>query len=160
MEENEKKLSEQTEADTHTAEADSNEGDKKAGASLKKFKNIESLLKAYENLEAEFTRKSQKLAELENLLSSSTSTVENATAPAEPLITEQVLSDSNFIEKNILTNKAIVDRVINEYLKELCKSKAPKTIMYDSGLTALTPSAKPKTIAEAGMMAEKILKSR
>ena len=150
MEENKKQQGEQVQAEikSHTAEADNNEGDKKAETSLKKFKTIEALLTAYENLEAEFTRKSQKLAELENLLGNSTSTAENAqiTAPAEPQFNLQDISDDSFIEKYILTDKAITSRVINEYLKELCKSKAPKTIAYDSGVTAFRRFIKlPKT---------------
>lgn len=58
---------EQTEVAAHTAEADisMNNGAAATEVSLGKFKDVNSLLKAYENLESEFTRRSRRLRELE-----------------------------------------------------------------------------------------------
>lgn len=56
---------EQTEIAAHTAEADLNNGAAATEVSLGKFKDVNSLLKAYENLESEFTRRSRRLRELE-----------------------------------------------------------------------------------------------
>lgn len=58
---------EQTEVAAHTAEADisMNNGAAAMEVSLGKFKDVNSLLKAYENLESEFTRRSRRLRELE-----------------------------------------------------------------------------------------------
>ena len=58
---------EQTEVAAHTAEADisMNNGAAATEVSLGKFKDVNSLLKAYENLESEFTRRSRRLKELE-----------------------------------------------------------------------------------------------
>ena len=40
--------------------------EKQGSNNFGKFKDVESLLKAYNNLESEFTKKSQKLSMLEN----------------------------------------------------------------------------------------------
>lgn len=56
---------EQTEVAAHVAEAKNNEGAAATEISLGKFKDVKSLLKAYGNLESEFTRRSKRLRELE-----------------------------------------------------------------------------------------------
>lgn len=56
---------EQTEVAAHVAEAKNNEGAAATEVSLGKFKDVKSLLKAYGNLESEFTRRSKRLKELE-----------------------------------------------------------------------------------------------
>lgn len=56
---------EQTELRTHTAEADMDTGGAFNSVSLEKFKDVQSLLKAYNSLEAEFTKRSQRLRKLE-----------------------------------------------------------------------------------------------
>ena len=56
---------EQTEVAAQVAEAKNNEGAAATEISLGKFKDVKSLLKAYGNLESEFTRRSKRLRELE-----------------------------------------------------------------------------------------------
>ena len=56
---------EQTELHTHTAEAEDDLGGVTNSVSLEKFKDVQSLLKAYNSLEAEFTKRSQRLRKLE-----------------------------------------------------------------------------------------------
>lgn len=136
---------------THTAEAEENSGEKGSLNRYGKFKDADSLKKAYESLEAEFTKKCQKLS----LLQSQSTNGKDNDKPEPPQFD---YSDNAFIEKNILTNKAIVDRVIFEYLKELTKTNSPKTLNQTTGVTPLSNIKKPKTIAEAGMMAEKMIK--
>ena len=51
--------------DSHTAEADNGFGDDFKNISLEKFKDVSSLIKAYNCLEAEFTKRSQRLRQLE-----------------------------------------------------------------------------------------------
>ena len=68
---------EQTEAEAHAAEAEKNGGAARAEVSFGKFKDAASLLEAYNNLEAEFTRRSQRLRELEG-----TVRADKAEAPA------------------------------------------------------------------------------
>lgn len=59
---------EQAEATAHTAEAELKTGAAVAEVSLGKFKDVKSLLTAYENLESEFTRRSSRLKELEGIV--------------------------------------------------------------------------------------------
>lgn len=63
--ENKQTENEQTEVAAHIAEAKENTGATATEVSLGKFKDVGSLLKAYENLESEFTRRSRRLKELE-----------------------------------------------------------------------------------------------
>ena len=55
-------LTENGKVTADTAEADK---EQKAAAVLGKFKDVQTLMKAYSDLEAEFTRRSQRLKELE-----------------------------------------------------------------------------------------------
>jgi len=54
-----------TENEKVTADAAEAENEKNAAAELGKFKDVQTLMKAYSDLEAEFTRRSQRLKELE-----------------------------------------------------------------------------------------------
>lgn len=54
---------------TQTAEAEKITGVADDAVSLGKFKDVKSLLTAYENLESEFTRRSRRLKELEGIVS-------------------------------------------------------------------------------------------
>ena len=60
---------EQTVSTTQTAEAEKITGVADDAVSLGKFKDVKSLLTAYENLESEFTRRSRRLKELEGIVS-------------------------------------------------------------------------------------------
>ena len=60
---------EQTASTTQTAEAEKITGVADDAVSLGKFKDVKSLLTAYENLESEFTRRSRRLKELEGIVS-------------------------------------------------------------------------------------------
>lgn len=60
---------EQTDVAAHTAEAESDTSAAATEVSLGKFKDVKSLLTAYENLESEFTRRSKRLKELEGEIS-------------------------------------------------------------------------------------------
>lgn len=65
--ENEEQLLENIDANLDAVEHKENLQESKemdSGSSIKKFKNVEALSKAYENLEREFTKKCQKLNEL------------------------------------------------------------------------------------------------
>ncbi len=59
---------EQAETTAHTAEAELKTGAAVAEVSLGKFKDVKSLLTAYESLESEFTRRSSRLKELEGIV--------------------------------------------------------------------------------------------
>lgn len=64
--ENEEQLLENIDANLNAVEQKNNDEGKEmdSGSSIKKFKTVEALSKAYENLEKEFTKKCQRLNEL------------------------------------------------------------------------------------------------
>ncbi|MGI6701017.1 MAG: hypothetical protein ACOX3U_00895 [Christensenellales bacterium] len=178
--------------------------------SLGKFRDSETLLKAYNALEAEFTRRSQKLKELE-------SAEDKADAPlSEPLYNnpewhnivqefvkknpvagkfreeiaeeilndgelskdkrcldialtrilarkyvhpEELISDGDFVDKFVMNNQSIRDRIISEYLEGLNQITPPELIRK-KGDIPLSPPNKPKTLKEAGELAAKLFNRR
>lgn len=110
---------------------------------LGKFKDVASLLSAYNSLQAEFTKRCQKIKELESAI-----TVDKVNAPTQ---------------KNLDTesNKSITDKdkedVLKDYLKNLLNTKQQAIILDNVGHGVKAPIAKPKTIAEAGLLAKDLL---
>ena len=126
-----------------TAEAEVNE----AAPGLGKFKDVKTLMKAYSDLEAEFTRRSQRLKELEK---------ENKAAP-EPdgvKVSPSQKSDDERIEE-ALSDKKVRDAIIGDYLKGLAENKVP---LVGGGGAVTAPRNTPKTIKEAGNIARQFLK--
>lgn len=166
-----------------------------------KFKDAESLLKAYESLESEFTRRSQRLKAIEGELLSrsekdktelkvegtpSNTEIENGqyllfdkyaeeirekmnsgenktdTASAYIKILERKLVDA----ENKLSEQKHVDtsgfgeefseRVIKEYLKKIVQAK-PQAKLF-GGVALVAPPQKPRTIAEASVIAKNYIK--
>ena len=114
--------------------------------SLGKFKDVNDLLNAYNSLQAEFTKRCQRLKELEGTDKSADKT----TVPA--------MSVGN-MEKD--TTKDITDEdkslILKSYLKSVMDSKQKAIVMDFNGAGVKTPVQKPKTIAEAGALAKNIL---
>ena len=205
-------------------ESTSNE---KEAISYGKFKNADALLKAYNSLEAEFTKKSQKLKEIElnkvELLKNTDKEVtpdkenmsdtsleskpqylesnwdrkvsefirENPKARdfAEEISSEiiqdqalslnkecldialnrvlarkyqsaeQLLEDNDFLSNHIFRNDSIKDKIIADYIENLSSSRPPKVISK-RGEVSLTPPTKPKTLKEAGALANKYFNRR
>lgn len=126
-----------------TAEAES----KEAAAALGKFKDVQTLMKAYSDLEAEFTRRSQRLKELEK---------ENKAAP-EPDggkgLPSQKTDDERIAEA--LSDGKVRDAVIGDYLKGLAAKSVP---LATGGGAVTAPHNNPKTVKEAGSLARQFLK--
>ena len=143
-----------------------------------KFADAETLLTAYENLEREFTKKSQKLKELEKLIpcdneetspqdmsdnfpcetptnNAEEPTADNPETSNGKFCPQQILSDREFVERHILQNGDITKEVLQRYIDNLSKSELPRTINSMAGAMSLTPPKKPKTIKEASRLAEK-----
>ena len=129
--------------------------------SLGKFKSVDALMKAYEELEAEFTRRSQRLKALEK------SKAEHSDVPGVP---EKELSGteegpsscegnaesgSEALFRAVTESGEVRERVIAEYLRSL--GSVP-LMTKGSGVTA--PPQKPKTFAEAGSLALGYLKNK
>lgn len=123
-----------------TADGAEAEKDKNAAAALGKFKDVQTLFKAYNDLEAEFTRRSQRLKELEK---------ENkAEAAPSPVSEEQILHEA-------LSNTKVRDAVIEEYLKGVSNTQGVPLVTGGGGVAA--PRAVPKSVKEAGKLAQQYL---
>ena len=125
----------QVTADTAEAEKDT------AAAELGKFESVSALLAAYKSLEAEFTRRSQRLKELE----------EGNKAHAEDR------APSRESDGGVILDESVKNAVIEEYLKTVSSGKSVPLIV--GGVSSAAPRFAPKTVKEAGALAEKFLKN-
>ena len=137
---------EQTQVDAQAVNTENqvNLGAKESSVSYGKFKDATALLNAYNSLEAEFTKRCQRVKELESALQSA----EKEKTPTE----SQANTDT---EKEITLKEK--ERILKEYLKSVLQSQ-PKSIVLDgAGVGVKTMVEKPKTISEAGQLAKDIL---
>ncbi len=99
---------EQTASTTQTAEAEKITGVTDDAVSLGKFKDVKSLLTAYENLESEFTRRSRRLKELEGIVSERKG--ETTSTDASP---ETVAIDGGTAKNSVAANAAAEKAISN-----------------------------------------------
>ena len=126
------------------AEARQHEG----AAAFGKFRSAEALLNAYNSLEAEFTRRSQRLRELEGREAARAPETENAraeesagaNAPAAEL--RGALPGGEEFRKE-------VERAVNAYLSK----ERPPYLMAEGGAFTAAPAQKVHTLEEAGALA-------
>ena len=136
-------LTENGQVAAEAAEAENGE----AAAALGKFKDVQTLMKAYSDLEAEFTRRCQRLKELEK---------ENKEAripDGESVPPSQKSDDERIAE--VLSDKKVRDAVIGDYLKGLAEKSVP---LVAGGGAVTAPRNAPKTVREAGNLAKQFLK--
>lgn len=122
-----------------------------AATELGKFKDVKALLEAYNALEAEFTRRSQRLKELEaNKEPPAPVEAVNAEAPspevkigadAQPVLTEEM--------KNA---------VIAEYLNGVRANRGVPIISGGGAVTAVRHT--PNNVREAGVLAKKLFENK
>lgn len=130
-----------------TAEAAEAEHGNNAASVLGKFKDVQTLMQAYTDLEAEFTRRSQRLKELEN----------GNKAETEPDGAEASPSRQDELLKRALSDDKVRDAVIGEYLKGVAEGKGVTLLSGGGGVSA--PRAVPKSVKEAGRLASEFLKN-
>ncbi len=126
-----------------TAEPAEAEKSVEAAHGTGKFKSVEALMSAYLALEAEFTRRSQRLKELEENKA--------ATAPSPACLSEEQLVSA------ALGNPAVKDRVVGEYLKEVAGGRSVPVVM--GGISCAAPGSSPKSVREAGELAKNFFKN-
>ncbi|MBQ9514436.1 MAG: hypothetical protein IJR66_05640 [Clostridia bacterium] len=140
----EEQLNEQTLTSANTTEVEEKKGsDVEEKVSLGKFKDVNALLNAYNSLEAEFTKRCQRVKELENALKGETKV---------PFTAENEEKDAQG------TTREDKEDVLKEYLKGVLFSKQTAVIMDNGGVGVKAPVEKPKSIFEAGILAKEILK--
>lgn len=111
---------------------------------LGKFKSVEALARAYRELEAEFTRRSQRLKALEEKAEPS--------APQESGTdgeSERAAREDESLYRAVTNNEGVRARVLSEYLETL--KGVPLMTGGGAGVTA--PVQKPKSVREAGSLA-------
>ena len=104
---------EQAVSTTQTAEAEKITGVADDAVSLGKFKDVKSLLTAYENLESEFTRRSRRLKELEGIVSERKGETTPTGASTKTVATDGGTA-KNPIVAEAMAEKAISDEASGE----------------------------------------------
>lgn len=130
----------------HPVDTEGNLGasQQKADVSLGKFKDAKELLNAYNSLQAEFTKRCQRLKELEGKALDDKTTVPSKDKGEEPLV-----------ESKGTTQQDKQD-ILKEYLKEIMGSKQTAVLMDGGGVGITAPVKKPASILEAGRLAKEI----
>jgi hypothetical protein len=111
--------------------------------SLGKFKDVNALLSAYNSLQAEFTKRCQRLKELE-----SKPVVDKENPPTKTETTEDKPSISITDENR--------QEILKDYLKGVLSSKPQATVIDGVGSGLKTPTAKPSSVSEAGRLAREM----
>ncbi len=109
--------------------------------SFGKFKDANALLSAYNALEAEFTKRCQRVKELE----AQTLAVDKEITPTLTQVKEEGVLDK---DKN---------DILKEYLKDLLSRKQSAIVLDGTGVGAKTPTERPKTLEQAGILAKDLL---
>jgi hypothetical protein len=114
-------------------------------------------MEAYANLEAEFTRRSQRLKELENAKKEQDAPVDNA-ANADTPSQGQEVSTSDDLLAAALNSDEVKNAIISAYLENAAKNKGVQFIT--SGVNIPAERRVPKTVKEAGALAQQFLNKR
>ena len=149
----------QVTADTAQAEGNT------AAAGLGKFKSVDALMNAYLSLEAEFTRRSQRLKELEEgskarslpQSADGVTDTQNAQSAENEAPSQSAENSKAELLQAALADSGVREAVIGEYLKTVASNKSIPLIV--GGVSSPAPKAMPKTVREAGALAERFLKN-
>ena len=144
----EQTINEQTAVNSQPAEAEQvDKGEGSEAVSLGKFKDVKSLIQAYNSLQAEFTKRCQRIKELEGERVKD----DKVQAPSLELSVEKVNTAQG-------TSEELKNQILKDYLKGVLEFKQKAVIMDEGASVGVkTPKSKPKTIAEAGALAKEIL---
>lgn len=134
---------------TATAETAEAENVTDTASALGKFKSVDALLSAYRSLEAEFTRRSQRLKELEE--GSKAQELPQTAAPSHEKPADEELL------KAALSSESVRKAVLEDYLKTVAANKSVPLI--STGVLTPAPRSAPTTVKEAGALAQRFLKS-
>ena len=124
-------------------ETDKAEGEEKTSLP-QKFKDVTALLNAYNSLQSEFTKRCQKIKELEGRLNA-----DKENTPAQEQGMEQT-------ELSGITKEDKME-ILKDYLKDVCQNGQKVIVMGNDGVGVKAPVNKPKSIKEAGLLAKQIL---
>ena len=108
-----------------------------------KFKDATALLNAYNQLQSEFTKRCQRIKELE-------AKVKDADKETTPAQSETDKKGESF------EGKEDKDNILKKYLVEILAKKQSAIVLDGVGVGVKTPIERPKTLAQAGMLAKEI----
>lgn len=123
---------------------------------LGKFQNVEALMRAYQELEAEFTRRSQRLKALEAAALSAADGKTDKNADGTAAEDAQTENADDALLRAVRGNEGVRTRIVGEYLASL--SGVPLLAGSGAGITA--PAQKATTFRQAGALALGYLKHR
>ena len=135
--------------------ADARKEEGAADARIGKFKSVDALLNAYNSLEAEFTRRSQRLRELEARAQNNEGTGTGETgmpAPREGSAPDVAPERAGGVSDDVRKS------VIAEYLASV--SAGAPVVMAGGGTHVSAPESKARTIEEAGALAARLLQNK
>lgn len=136
-----------------TAEAE----EKQAAAGLGKFKDVKALLDAYQALEAEFTRRSQKLKELEASKEiSAPDTMDKGNAETLPSQGAQEAGGEEITSSSL--SDEVKNAVIEEYLNGVFSKRGVPFVTGGGAVAAQRRT--PSTLKEAGALAGKLFSDK
>ena len=132
-------------AEATTPAREAMDGGEKHSTALGKFKNVDALKKAYEALQAEFTRRSQRLKELERRSENfskdkGTTGFESARSGAEK-------------RREIASERKVEERAFQTFVEDLEKGKRP-TRVFDESKTGDEKPTEKEVMAEGEMAQE------
>ncbi len=134
--------------------ADTAEAEKELAATVAgKFKDVKALWEAYQALEAEFTRRSQRLKELEaNKEAPAPESTENAEAPSQ-----EAERKGEEISLSSLSDE-VKNAVIDEYLNGVFSKRGVPFVTGGGAVAAQRRT--PSTLKEAGALAGKLFSNK
>ena len=119
-------------------------------ADLGKFKSVDALMRAYTELEAEFTRRSQRLKVLEEQNKVQEEPQKSGQTESPSAVRQaQNVATSDELYRAVMDNEGVRARVLGDYLQSL--KGVPLLSNTGSGVAA--PVDRPKSFAEAGSLA-------
>lgn len=160
-------------ANSQTATAENELGESKRKVSLGKFKTTEALFNAYNALQAEFTKRCQRIKELEKPQTSvsnhdnsvdgdqtKTNIEAEKIAKADPeLPSEQTLNqDSKNDDSSLGITEKDREEILIGYLKNLLTGASSAIVLDGVGTDISSPVSRPKTVAEASRLAKEYFK--
>ena len=125
-----------------------------AAPNLGKFQNVDALMRAYQELEAEFTRRSQRLKALEAAALSAADGKTDKNADGTAAEDAQTENADDALLRAVRGNEGVRTRIVGEYLASL--SGVPLLAGSGAGVTA--PAERATTLRQAGALALGYLK--
>ena len=143
----------------HAAEAEEVKGAENGTASYGKFKDADALYAAYNSLQAEFTRRCQRLKELEaksaDAADKDKAGEEKNASDAEKFFNADPVPESDNRDddaKDKAAAEKAKEEILKEYLRGIMERKTGAIIMDGAGASLKTARVRPKTVEEAGKL--------